>query len=208
MGRPLPGAVAIFVKTPGYSPVKTRLAQRIGKERAESLYLQSVAATGDICLAASGSAALIPYFAVAEDEAQNHLLWQAFPICLQGSGGLGERLGRVYNRLLASHPYVILIGADAPQMPPHVLVDCDARLRTGSFPFVLGPSSDGGFYLFGGREPLPLEVWTNVTYSTETTADEFVRELSRFSRIDPLPLRLTDLDRFEDIASILKEWGL
>ncbi len=37
-------AIAIFVKTPGLSPVKTRLAATIGEEKAKEFYLLSLKA--------------------------------------------------------------------------------------------------------------------------------------------------------------------
>ena len=35
------GAIAVFVKTPGLSPVKTRLAAKLGKATAEAFHLAS-----------------------------------------------------------------------------------------------------------------------------------------------------------------------
>ena len=42
------GAAAIFVKTPGISPIKTRLAVGIGQANAESFYKMSCQATGEV----------------------------------------------------------------------------------------------------------------------------------------------------------------
>jgi hypothetical protein len=42
------GAIAIFVKTPGVSPVKTRLAANLGQENAEAFHLASSRAVESI----------------------------------------------------------------------------------------------------------------------------------------------------------------
>jgi glycosyltransferase A (GT-A) superfamily protein (DUF2064 family) len=34
----------------------------------------------------------------------------------QGEGGLGERMAHIYNTLLKQHDFVLLVGADIPQM--------------------------------------------------------------------------------------------
>jgi glycosyltransferase A (GT-A) superfamily protein (DUF2064 family) len=44
-------ALAIFVKTPGLSPVKTRLAEGIGQARAEAFYRLAVDAVAEVALA-------------------------------------------------------------------------------------------------------------------------------------------------------------
>lgn len=60
-------AIAIFVKTPGLSPVKTRLAATLGKMVVEAFHLQA-AHTVAAVLSQLAPAARV-YFAVAEAEA-------------------------------------------------------------------------------------------------------------------------------------------
>jgi glycosyltransferase A (GT-A) superfamily protein (DUF2064 family) len=107
-------AVAIFVKTPGLSPVKTRLAAGgMGAEAATEFHRLSVAGVARAC-----GDDVAPYWAVAEREALAPPAWRGFPAIWQGEGGLGARLDRIYATLLQRHGRVLLIGADAPQITP------------------------------------------------------------------------------------------
>ena len=94
--------IACFVKTPGLSPVKTRLAKSVGKEIAEALYLQSVDAIEEtLSLAQTTLPALTAYWAVAERQASTEPLWSRLPRILQQGDGLGSRLHFIYSSLLA-----------------------------------------------------------------------------------------------------------
>jgi len=104
-------AVAIFVKTPGLSPVKTRLAAGVGVEAATEFHRLAAASVAGVARACGEE--IVPYWAVAEQEALDAPAWRGFPTIWQGEGGLGARLDRIYATLLLRHGRVLLIGADA-----------------------------------------------------------------------------------------------
>lgn len=196
-------ALAIWVKTPGLSPIKTRLAAGIGAERAFAVYAACVAATA----AVAGRAQRIerdlePCWAVAEAAALDAPPWQGMPRIAQGPGGLGERLARVYDRLLSRHAAVLFIGADAPQLQPAALVSACRALRDGEADFLLGRAADGGFWLFGGRLPLPPRLWTEVRYSAADTAANLAAGIQAHGRLAWVP-PLRDLDRVEDLHEVI-----
>ena len=116
------GAIAIFVKTPGLSPIKTRLASSIGVSAAERFHLLSAKAIESVVLDAfRAEPACIPYWAVAEKEAVHTPYWKSFQTIWQGEGSLGERLACVYDELIQQHSFVIFIGADSPHITSHLL---------------------------------------------------------------------------------------
>ncbi len=171
-------AVAIFVKTPGHSSVKSRLAAGIGKEDAEFFFNLSVMATQTFVREAikKSHGNIEAYWAVAEPEAHSHHLWSDFPVVAQGHGTLGERLHRVYSALLQNHQRVLLIGADSPHLPWKSLLEAhEANLK--ETPYILGKTEDGGFYLFGGEELIDLKTWTSVEYSSAHTATDLIARL-------------------------------
>lgn len=197
------GAVAIFVKTPGLSPVKTRLGRVIGTIAAEEFYKLSVDAAHEVSVeamrcASSISLELKPYWAIAEPAATSHRMWYQFGNIFQGDGGLGERLAHVYSELLRKHDFVILIGADCPQMPWQYIIEAALFLRDCGNRFVIGPAIDGGFYLFGGNAPLSEELWLRVPYSHSNTAVELMREIKALGDISEL-LPLGDIDTIDDL---------
>jgi len=193
-------SIAIFVKTPGYSPVNTRLARTIGREAAESLHLQSAAAVAAVARH-SGEPVC---WAVAEATAQQAPPWRDLPVLLQDTGDLGTRMCGIYRRLLREHGQAILIGADAPQLEARELTRAAEWLRHTGPRLVMGEAADGGFWLFGGNRRVPAPLWSRVTYGRDDTAQQFRATLD--GRGEWLALRRhTDLDTREDLAAVAVE---
>ena len=63
------GSLAIFVKTPGQSPVKTRLARHIGQLKAEAFHFSSAEAVASVAVIAGAEAGFKAHWAVAEPAA-------------------------------------------------------------------------------------------------------------------------------------------
>jgi rSAM/selenodomain-associated transferase 1 len=189
--------LAIFVKTPDLSPIKTRLAEHIGEPAALAFYRHSVDAVRAVAKACRPF--LDPCWAVAEEEGVHADIWADLPALWQGGGGLGERLHTVYSSLLQSHRPVLLIGADAPQLTAELLRRALRKLECA--PYLIGKASDGGFWLFGGSQAVPREVWSDVRYSANSTADELSRRLAAHGAIDYLDT-LTDVDRAADLLPL------
>ena len=191
--------LALFVKTPGRSPVKSRLWPAIGREAAEALYLDCATAVGEIALALQGEGRAQAYWAVAEAAASHS--WQSLPVVAQGDGGLGERMAQVYATLRARHGAALLIGTDLPQLSMPALDDAVDALVHAKADLVLGPSEDGGFWLVGGRVELPLAAWTAPRYSTPDARSDFLAALPQGLRVQTLDTA-HDLDEPEDLAVV------
>lgn len=192
-------ALAIFVKTPGLSPVKTRLAAVLGTDDATRFYQLAAAATAAIVQACEPS--LKPYWAIAETGQVATAAWQDFAHVEQGEGGLGERLNHVYATLQARHGRVLLIGADAPQLTSGVLLEALKMLDDGETSFVFGDATDGGFWLFGGCEPIPKKVWCSVQYSQANTGADLRGMLKPHGLIATAPM-LADVDNASDLPAL------
>ncbi len=203
--RDLTGAIAIWVKTPGLSPVKTRLAATIGIKAAEEFYRLSAQAVGAVVRQAvrASPELLTPYWALAEEAALGHPAWRDFATVYQGEGNLGARLSHVYDMLLHRHPWVIFIGADAPQITLELLAEA-AQLVSETGDFVLGPADDGGYYLFGGANALPHTLWIAVPYSAADTLDAFAELLQPLGAIQYLP-EMFDVDNADDLTRLTRE---
>jgi rSAM/selenodomain-associated transferase 1 len=201
-GQDMTPALAIFVKTPGLSPVKTRLAATLGASAATRFHQLAASATGEV--ARSCQSQLAPYWAIAEAGPVAAAAWPGFASLHQGDGGLGERLHTVYSQLLARHGRVLLIGADAPQLTADLLHAAIDRLDDAATSFVIGDASDGGFWLFGGRASIPREVWLGVRYSQAQTAAELCRLLSAHGAVGRVGA-LTDVDNAKDLQALSLE---
>jgi len=196
------GAIAVFVKTPGLSPVKTRLAVALGKEAAEGFHLAASASVAAVAQSLSQQTDIQSYFAVAEDTALNHSYWNDLPCLWQGEGELGERMAHIYQTLLNQHDFVILVGADIPQMTAVELLKATAWLpHEEQARFVFGPSIDGGFWVFGGNCSIPQSLWTNVLYSEADTGADFLNRIEQLGSVKTLQA-LCDVDEVNDLLPL------
>lgn len=193
--------LAIMVKTPGHSSIKTRLAADTSIEFAEEWHRRAadcVAKVSRQCVR------LIPYWAVAEPAAAEDVLWRGLPVLMQEAGGLGERMARVHAQLMQRHRGGILIGADAPQVTVAVLDQAAQWLSHPEPRLVIGPAKDGGFWLFGANRSLPLSAWTTTPYSRSDTEAVFRQAMYGNGEWLELPA-LTDLDRLADLKPVVAE---
>ena len=196
-------ALAIFAKTPGRTPAKTRLAAGIGRDAAEAFYRRSLAATVSIAAAAATTAPLEVVWAVAEPDAPDDPFWAGRRTVGQGTGGLGERLHAVYSQLIERHPAVLLIGCDSPHHTPGMLAGPAARLLDPGEPadFRLGRCADGGYWLLGGRRAIPRSAFLSVEYSGPRTAAQTAAALSALGEVAEEPPSF-DVDVAADLAPL------
>ena len=191
------GAVACFVKTPGLSPIKTRLAKDIGKQRAEEVYLAMVENVQDVL--DNIDTEIEVYWAVGEENGVNKPIWKSFDCIYTGEGELGQRMHNVYSTLLKKHDYVLLIGSDSPGITPEH-INCAAEIaREGRF--VFGPSYDGGFYLFGGNKEIKSDIWNSVEYSKDDTMEKLFQKVEKLGDVLAIEA-LADVDTVEDLATL------
>ena len=174
-------AIAVFVKTPGLSPVKTRLAKTIGEKEAEKFYLMSVRKINEDLLSLKNEQnkyEINCYWAVAEEKHYLHGdIWNDFPLLHQPQLDLGGRISAIYNHLIVQgYDKVILMGADAPHFgSANYLNWCNETVSDDLVS--IGPTKDGGFYCFIGKSKIDASVWTSVVYSSSETAKDLVLAL-------------------------------
>lgn len=197
--------LAVFVKTPGLSSVKTRLAEIVGPFCTAEFYEHALASVEVLMTQLKAQQIAQPYWAIAESAALTHPRWKNHARLHQGDGDLGSRLARVVDQLFQLHHAVLVVGSDSPQLTSRMLADAVAILRRESqAAHVMGRCHDGGFYLVGSNRRVPAEVWQEITYSTDTTAHDLEVQLGAYGPIYHLPL-LNDVDRHADLAKLLIE---
>lgn len=192
--------IYIFVKTPGISKVKTRLAKTIGEPFALEFYQRSLD-----CLSAmikelsTEHQNVTPFWAIAEETQENHHQWKDFAVVPQENGDLGERLDSIYQHAQKQNQWAIFIGSDSPHMPKRLLSKAINSIHNSQDKnFLLGKTTDGGFYLFASKFPFTRENWKTPTYSISETSKQLIQEFSKLS--DHIELdSFFDVDEFEDL---------
>jgi glycosyltransferase A (GT-A) superfamily protein (DUF2064 family) len=132
-----------------------------------------------------------PPEALAEMEFWLGNSWEFRP---QVEGDLGARLAAAARVVPRSHPWMA-VRPDCPSITAPVLRQACADLERGSV--VIGPTHDGGYYLIGGRTPLP-DIFTAMPWGTRRVLAETRVRLARISAVwHELPT-LRDVHSAED----------
>lgn len=198
----LRAGIAIFVKTPEHSSLKTRLAQGIGRRAAERFHLLSAQAVAAVVRSACSQLSdCAPHWAVAEAAALDDPNWASMQRIGQGEGDLGARMRNVTDALLTQYGGAVLLGADTPQVTADDLIAAVQALDTHDH--AIGPSIDGGFWLFATRGGVPTQAWATTPWSREDTAARFCIALVDASIAHLRDLR--DVDLAHDLQPLLVE---
>lgn len=180
----------LFAKYPIAGFAKTRLIPALGANGAAVLHKVLTERTIKI-LSASGAPVELHYTG-ANETAFRQWLGNDVELVEQVEGDLTDRL------IAASKdtPH-IFFGADTPDLSPGIVQKAIAALLHNEI--VIGPASDGGYYLIGMRRARS-ELLTNMPWSTDQVLPETLRRLEALG-IEPemLPI-LSDCDRPEDLA--------
>ncbi|MBX6315200.1 MAG: TIGR04282 family arsenosugar biosynthesis glycosyltransferase [Isosphaeraceae bacterium] len=163
------GAVlGIFGKRPEPGKVKTRLAAEFGPEFAAAAHEAMLLDTLEVwdagrVLAPGGRRVLVfdppeagPWF--------DERVPAAYALQPQQPGDLGQRMGAFCaGEFEDGATRVVLIGSDSPTLDPTIVIS--AFLCLEGRDVVLGPSTDGGYYLVGCRPPVP-PIFEGIDWST------------------------------------------
>lgn len=200
--------LAIFARAPIVGKVKTRLAQTIGNERATQLYcamLQDVFARAQQACESSRSGFEIVVFhwpADAFETANGSLrpFWSGARQA-QSEGDLGAKLGECFAVLWrAGWRKIVVIGSDAPDLPPQFLVQAFEKLK--SCDLVFGPAHDGGFYLMGASCEVSARFFGDVRWSDAETLNDVLRNAQACGLSYELLAPWRDVDDESDLRAL------
>ncbi|MFA4903958.1 MAG: TIGR04282 family arsenosugar biosynthesis glycosyltransferase [Desulfobaccales bacterium] len=193
----------IFAKEPRPGHVKTRLSPPLAPESAAQLYhnflidiLEEMGRVQEVRLA----------LAFSPPEAQDFFQALAPPgmdVFPQEGGDLGERMARACAwGFKAGYSPVLLRGSDTPDLPAAVVSEAREVLAAGHSQVVLGPATDGGYYLVGLTRPQPHlfqgQLWSSSTVLKSTLNVARQQNLT----VHLLPA-WSDIDTFADLLTFL-----
>lgn len=192
-------AIGIMCKAPQPGHTKTRLAAAIGATAAAELsacFLRDVAAAIEAVPETLGRRGFGVYAPAGTEPILRNLFPPQFDMFLQAGDDFGEVLfGAAHGLLAAGYDCVLLVNGDSPTLPPIFLVQAIETLRKPGDRMVLGPASDGGYYLIGLKAP-HRHLFAQVEWGTETVARR-TRE-----RADEIGLETALLPEWYDIDDI------
>ena len=185
-------SILIFVKNAVKGRVKTRLAATVGPDRALQIYLALLKHTRQIVLPLAADRHLFYSDQIdrADDWPETH-----FHKHLQQGNGLGVRMQQAFEKIFQINEPVLIIGSDCASLTTDIIQTAFERLE--EYPFVIGPATDGGYYLLGMQRMSP-SLFEGIAWSTDKVLEQSLAAIQALNQAYFLLPELSDIDYEED----------
>lgn len=186
-------ALIIFVRNPVKGKVKTRIAAEAGDDLALTIYINLLKHTQAIT-----QHLLLDVFVYYADYINTADDWQVNEANkrLQQGNTLGERMHHAFFELFAAgYQNICIIGSDCMALTEAVITTAFVHLANGKQ--VLGPATDGGYYLLGLTRLLPA-VFMNKEWSTASVKPQTIQDFVDAKEPYILLPQLPDVDTLAD----------
>jgi rSAM/selenodomain-associated transferase 1 len=192
----------IFIKNPELGKAKTRIAQTVGDEKALSVYKELLSHTRSVASQVNAQRHLYySQFIDDQDEWSN----THFQKKRQAKGDLGTRMRLGFQDAFVDHEKVVVIGSDCADLSVDLVEQAFQALDTNDF--VVGPATDGGYYLLGMNCFHP-EVFADIAWSSESVLPDTLSIIEAHDWNVHLLPALTDIDHWSDWVAYLKRAGV
>ena len=190
----------IFAREPILGKVKTRLAASIGDRAAAELYESMLLDVLKGVRQLNGVDAVV-YWACEEESLP--LLAEKYGCRSrrQRPGNLGQRMEGAFEEMFADGcDLCCIIGSDAPDLPPSYILEAYRLLAEPQTDIVIGPCSDGGYYLLGMRQSWP-QLFTSILWSSAAVLEQSLAAAEGSGLpVSMLPV-WQDIDTLEDLRA-------
>ena len=182
----------IFTRNPELGKVKTRLAKTVGDETALEIYKFLLQKTKEVSLKINADKAVYYSVKIRENDIWNENVFQKYQ---QIGDDLGARMQNAFkNGFNAGYEKIIIIGSDLYDLSSETVNNAYQKLEENDV--VIGPATDGGYYLLGIKT-LRESLFKNKVWGTSTVRKDTLKDLTKNTVF--LLEELNDVDVFEDI---------
>jgi hypothetical protein len=191
-------ALIVFVRKPELGKVKTRLAATVGNAAALDIYKKLLQHTFELTQATTTDKFIFYAGEIVEED-----IWREkrYTKLLQQETDLGGRMKAAFHTVFQSgYDKVVIIGSDCPQLTPSHLADAFKALN--QVDIVIGPASDGGYYLLGMKK-LQGQLFQGIEWSTPTVFAKTEKIINQLGCSYHALETLTDVDEEKDLP---EEW--
>ncbi len=190
----------LFTRYPEPGKAKTRLIPALGAEAAADLHRQMTEHTlAQVKPLQQSRLLTVEVWFAGGDRAQMQT-WLGADLIYQPQpeGDLGDRMAQAFQTAFDSGvKAAVIIGTDCPELTGALLTEAFQALQQTDL--VLGPATDGGYYLIGLRQFVP-ELFETIAWSTDRVFQQTVDIASNLNlSLTALPT-LTDVDRPDDLS--------
>jgi len=198
-------ALIVFARPPRRGGVKTRLGRAIGMDRAAAIYREFAGHAFGLARACVEEGVLVHVFVAPGADEEEMRRWIDCSRCLyreQKGGSLGDRMRSAFLEVFEGGARrAVIIGTDVPELELPVLREAFAMLE--DFKAVIGPSTDGGYYLLGMQAPLK-ELFEGIVWGGSTVMDVTEAHLKTLGLSYALLPELADIDTEADYRAYLE----
>lgn len=196
-------ALIIFIKNPQLGKVKTRLAATVGNEKALEIYHILMQHTHVVI-----SELLADKYLFYSDFVDKNDAWpnENFHKNLQQTGqDLGLKMASAFNHVFEKkHRKALIIGSDCLELNQRIIEEAYEHLSSNEV--VIGPASDGGYYLIGFNferiqqitDNVFAKIFLNKQWSHEHVCQEAIDACLEMNLKHALLPTLTDVDEEKD----------
>ena len=167
----------LFAKKPTPGAVKTRLQSHLRAYDAARLYEALLLDCATVLHATQAALKVVAFAPAHAEDALYSLLAPigTFEYVPQPKGDLGQRMeGLMQWAFARGAERVVLVGSDSPSLPAAYIDEGLVLLREKEV--VLGPSTDGGYYLVGRRNG-ESRIFQDVAWSTGMVLEQTLTRL-------------------------------
>ena len=200
MDEPHRRALIVFARAPELGRVKTRLAAEVGDGAALRAYRTLAEQVIAAASASTTYSMTVAYTPPDAEPAMRQWLGPGVMLRPQSGADLGARMAAaIADAISGGAERVVVIGTDCPDVTADVVAEAFTRL--GVADVVLGPASDGGYYLIGMSRP-HRELFEGVPWSSAET----LRATLARARAGGLSVALLDERRDIDTVEHWRAW--
>lgn len=192
----------LFVKYPEPGCVKTRLAEKIGSEKAAKLYRIFVEAV--LTATASSMYRRVVFISGGGGEdAFRSWLGNDLVYVQQTGCDLGMRMRNAFEHVFGEGAEkAVIIGTDCLSVDAKVILEAFKKMDEVSV--VIGPSEDGGYYLLGLTRSCS-DLFEGIDWSTEKVMDQTAGKLKGRGEDFAVMDKSFDVDTLEDLLRLKQE---
>ena len=188
-------ALLIFTKNLIHGEVKTRLAATVGNELAFLIYSQLLEHTDSVTKDIPFDKFVFYSSKIEQDDVWNDSIYKKQ---VQTGNDLGERMRNAFAYAFnKDYQKVVIIGTDCPALTEKIIHDAFKSLEEADV--VIGPASDGGYYLLGLKQLHPY-LFENIQWSTANVFPETIKRCKQNNLLLLVLEQLHDVDEEQDLV--------
>jgi uncharacterized protein len=188
----------IFAKNLIHGEVKTRLASTVGHDKAMTVYEQLIAHTIETTKHLPVDKTVFYSKRIELEDAWDNKIYEKN---IQTGNDLGDKMKNAFATVFGNrNKKLVIIGTDCPDLNASVIVNAYVYLEDHDI--VIGPASDGGYYLLGMKKLHP-RLFEKIDWSTGKVLAQTLKICESSNLSTFLLPELSDIDDENDLKKYM-----